>query len=225
MVEGRGGNDPPGLEGVRIVDLSKTLDPATENRRCTLRRHYTVVNGVGAYHTDIDITSHLGTHLELPYHFNESWKDGSKLPPSAFVGRGVLLNLQTATPNAPIRRADLDQADCRRTRPGDTVLLDSPFHSEPFVFSEDDRRPDISKEAGLWALEKKLKCVGWGDGVAIENEAIGCVALHEILLGNDILIIEVMKNLDQLRQDVFLIVYAPPPIAGLDSCPVRVMAI
>jgi len=65
--------------GMRIVDLSKLLDPATEKRRCAVRRYYTVVNGAGGFHSEIDISSHLGTHLEFPCHFKEGWKDGSRL--------------------------------------------------------------------------------------------------------------------------------------------------
>lgn len=105
------------------------------------------------------------------------------------------------------------------------MLLDSPFHSEPFVQSPDDRRPDLSEEAAHWLLERKVKCVGWGDGIAIENNAAHCIACHDLLLGNDILFIEVLRNLDQLQQDQFLIVYAPLPIVGLDASPVRVVAI
>jgi arylformamidase len=220
---------PAGLEAagdkLRVVDLSKMVDPATESRRCTLRRQYVVVNGVGGYHTDMDLVSHLGTHLELPYHQRNEWKDAGKFPAEAFVGRGILLNLATARPKQPIRRKDLDTADRGRVRPGDTVLLDSPFHSEPFVTSPDDRRPDISEESAHWFFEKKVRCVGWGDGIAIENEPTGCIAAHELLLGHDIFFLEVLKNLDQLRQETFLIVYAPLPIVGLDACPVRVIAI
>jgi kynurenine formamidase len=210
---------------LRVVDLSKMIDPAKETRRCGLRRHYTVVNGVGGYHTDLDLVTHLGTHLELPYHQHDEWKDASKFPATCFAGRGVLLRLETARPKAPIRREDLDAADAGRVKPGDTVLLDSPFHSEPFVTSPDDRRPDLSAEAAQWFFEKRVRCVGWGDGIAIENEPAGCIACHELLLGHDIFFLEVVKNLDQLRRDTFYMVYEPLPIAGLDACPVRVIAI
>jgi len=213
------------FDTLRIVDLSKALDPPTEARRCAIRRFYIEVNGAGGYHSDIDITSHLGTHLEFPYHFKDEWKEGMQLPIDTFVGRGVLLHLSIARPNAPIRREDLDAADAGRVRPGDVVLLDSPFHSEPFVDSPDDRRPDLSEDAANWFVEKEAKAIGWGDGIAIENDVPGCDACHEILLPRDILMIEVLANLDQLGQDPFLIVYAPLPIVGLDSSPVRVVAI
>jgi kynurenine formamidase len=213
------------LSALRIVDLSKVLDPATERRRCAVRRYYTEVNGAGGFHSEIDISSHLGTHLEFPLHVNEKWKDGSKLPVGAFVGRGIKLDLATARPRQLIRRIDLDAADRNRVRPGDTVLLDSPFHSEPFVTSPHDQRPDLSEEAAQWLLAKQVKCVGWGDGIAIENHVDGCNAFHDLLLGNDILLIEVLKGLEQLREDIFMIVYTPLPIVGLDSCPVRVVAV
>ena len=100
-------------------------------------------------------------------------------------------------------------ADRGRVRPGDTVLLDSPFHSTPFVHSPDDRRPDMSEEVGRWFLEKKVKCVGWGDGIAIENHVQGCIACHELMLGNDILLLEVVCNIDQLRAETFMITFTP----------------
>lgn len=37
--------------------------------------------------------------------------------------------------------------------------------------------------------------------------------------------LEVLKNLDRLEKDVFFMSYAPLPIMGLDSCPVRAYAI
>lgn len=83
----------------------------------------------------------------------------------------------------------------------------------------------MSEEAARWFLEKGVKCVGWGDGIAIENHIEGCIACHELLLGNDILLLEVVHNIDQLKTDTFMITFTPLPIHGLDSCPVRVVAI
>jgi arylformamidase len=213
------------FQRLRVVDLSKRLDPATERRRCALRRYLASTNGVTGYWSDIDIMSHLGTHLEFPSHVKDEWKDGSQIPVGRFFGRGVRLYLTEARPRQPIRRSDLDAADRGRVQRGDIVLLDSPYHSEPFVPSAEDQRPDLSEESAHWFLEKSVKCVGWGDGIAIENYAEGCVPFHEILLGNDILLLEVVTGLSQLREDVFMIVFAPLPIVGLDSCPVRVLAL
>ena len=209
----------------RTVNLSKLIDPNVERRRCRLHRHATVVQGVEDYYTDVDIVTHLGTHVEAPYHHGNFTKDVVDLSADHYVGRGILLRLGTCEPRSPIRRSDLDVASRNRVRPGDVVILDSPYQAEPFMQSPDDNRPDLSRESAEWFLDKQVKAVGFGNGIAIENNAEHCVACHDILLANDILFIEVLKNLDQLQDDVFLIVFMPLPIRGLDSSPVNVMAI
>ncbi len=209
----------------RTVCLSKIIDPATETRRCVVKRHKTVVQGVEDWHSDVDIVTHLGTHVEAPFHHGDLQKDVTALPPHHYVGRGVLMKLHTCKPRALITRADLEAADADRILAGDIAILDSPYHSEPFVVSPDDKRPHLSREAAEWFLEKKIKAVGFGDGICVETNIEHCLACHDILLGNDILIIEVMQNLDKLEHDVFLVVLMPLPIRGLDSSPVNVMAI
>ena len=209
----------------RIVNLSKVIDPHTESRRCELRRHMTVVQGVNDWHTDVDIMSHLGTHVEAPSHHRDFTKDVMGLAPDHYMGRGVLLRLESCEPRAMITRADLDAADRGRVRAGDVLILDSRCHAEPFAQDPNDQRPQLTRESAQWFLEKRVKAVGFGNGIAIENNAEHCNACHDIMLGNDILFIEVMKNIDKLEQEVFLIIYMPLPIRGLDSSPVNVIAI
>jgi arylformamidase len=209
----------------RMVTLSKIIDPATEKRRCVVRRHQANVLGVVDYHSDVDIASHLGTHVEAPYHQRDDLKDVVELASERFIGRGVLLRLDTCKPRALITRADLDAADRGRVSAGDVVILDSPYHHEPFLVSPDDERPQLSRESAEWFLEKGVKAVGFGDGIAIENNPEHCVAFHEILMPEDVSFIEVLQNLDQLQHDIFLIVFLPLPIRHLDSSPVHVVAL
>ena len=210
---------------LRVVNLSKIIDPATEKRRCKLHRHATVVQRVEDYHTDVDIVTHLGTHVEAPYHHQGLTKDVVDIPFDHYVGRGVLLKLDTCQPRALITAADLDAADNGRVKSGDIIVLDSLYHSEPFADLPDDDRPHLSEEAAKWFLKNGVKAVGFGDGICIESNIEHCIACHDIMLGNDILFIEVLKNIDQLQSDTFLIVFMPLPIKGLDSSPVNVIAL
>lgn len=209
----------------RTISLSKVIDPQTEQRRCVLRRHQAYTLGVTDYHTDIDIMSHLGTHVEAPYHWQDEYKDVTEIAPDRFIGRGVLLRLDTCKPRALITREDLDTADGGMVQAEDMIILDSPYHSEPFVVTPDDERPQLSRESAQWFLEKEVKCVGFGDGVAIENDPEHCAAVHDILMAEDITFLEVMQNIDKLTQKVFMIVFLPLPIRGLESSPVHAMAI
>jgi kynurenine formamidase len=152
-------------------------------------------------------------------------KDVIDLPFTHFMGRGILLNLTTCQPNALITRADLDAAARGRVRPGDILVLDSNFHAEPFAEDPSDQRPHLSREAAEWCLEQQVKAVGFGDGIAIESNVDHCIACHDILLGNDILFIEVMKNIELFEEDIFLTLFLPLPIRGLDSSPVHMLAL
>ena len=208
----------------RVVRLSKIIDPATEKRRCFVRRFKAETLGVVDYHSEMDLQSHLGTHVEAPYHHGDNLKDTLSLGIDRYIGRGVLLRLN-CPPRALITRDHLDAAEKGRLREGDIAVLDSQYHHEPFVESPHDERPQLSRESAEWFLEKKVKSVAFGDGIAIENHPEHCVAVHDILMPNDVTFIEVMQNLDQLQSDVFMIVFLPLPILGLDSSPVYVAAI
>jgi arylformamidase len=209
----------------RTVQLSKVINPATERRRCVLRRKPVDVNGVVDYHTDVDLVTHLGTHVEAPFHHGTLTKDVTDLPADHFIGRGVLLRLTTCEPNALITPADLEAADRGRVRPGDVLILDSRFHSEPFIANPHDQRPHLSRESAEWFLAKGVKAVGFGDGICIEKNVEHCTACHDIMLGHDILFLEVLQNLDLLQAEIFLISYLPLPIKGLDASPVNILVL
>ena len=201
----------------RYISLSKLVDPDTETRLCNVKRHRAETLGVIDYKSDIEITSHLGTHVEGPYHYRDELKNLAELSVDHYIGRGVLLKLDTVEPSGIVRRSDLDTADGGTVRDGDVIILDSPFHHEPFVVSPDDRRPQLGREAAEWCLEKGVKAVGFGDGLAIENVPEECVAFHDILMPHDVTFIEVLKNIELINDRVFMIMFLPMPIHEIDS--------
>ena len=212
---------------LRIIDLSKPLDPATETRRCRLRR-FNTGGRIPDFHTDMDITSHLGTHVECPYHHRDEWADVAALPLPTFMGRALYVTLDRLAPGSYIGAGALDAACANRLRAGDIVILDSPHKLPPFTEktnTPEDRRLLINAETAAWLRDRKVKCVGFGDGVSIENRDEDVRPFHDILMAENIVFLEVLKNLELLRQDVFFLSYAPLAITGLDSCPVRVYAI
>lgn len=213
------------LNGLRIIDLTKFLDPATETRRCHLFR-FNTGGPIPDFHTIMDLTSHLGTHVECPYHHHNDWPDASALPLTSFLGRAVYLNLELA-PNSYIQPADLEKVS-GKLREGDIVILDSPHKLPPFTpktNTAEDKRLFICRETAQWLRDKQVKCVGFGDGVSIENSNTDVCAFHDVLMEAGVTFLEVLKNLELLRKDVFFMSYTPLYIKGLDSCPIRAYAI
>ena len=205
------------MDGLRVVDLSTHVNPLNSTRPCKLRRRLN--RATGDYHSRLTITSHLGTHVESPWHIGIE-RDLCALPASAFVGRGVLVRCSSAGPGAYIEDDDL-----ARLLPGDIAILDSPWRSEPFRGDPNDLRPQLTVQAAELLADHGVKAVGLGSGVAIENDNAESLRVHRLLLNRDILLLEVLRNLDALRSRVFFLAFLPLPIAGLDSCCVRAVAI
>ena len=215
------------MDGLRIVDLTKPLDPKTETRRCHMYR-FNTGGPIPDYHTIMDLMSHLGTHCECPYHHDDNWPSVAELPLTTFMGRAIYVSFDFKEPNTHITKADLDRACGDWMKEGDIVIIDSPYKLTPFTpdtNTEKDKRLFVNGETAEWFRDRKAKAVGFGDGVSIENCNEDVKPFHDILLAENIIFLEVLKNLELLEKRVFFMSYAPLPIMGLDSCPVRAYAI
>lgn len=215
------------MGNLRVVDLTKPLDPATETRRCHLFR-FNTGGPIPDFHTIIDITSHLGTHAECPYHHRDDWPDAASLPLTSFMGRAIYVDLKDAQPRSYISPAMLQKACGAKLCANDIIILDSPYKLTPFTQktnTAEDKRLLVNADTAVWLRDHKVKCVGFGDGVSIENQVEDVGPFHDVLLAENILFIEVLKNLELLEKDIFFMSYSPLYIKGLDSSPVRAYAI
>lgn len=126
-----------------------------------------------------------------------------------------------------ITAADLDR-EAGKVKEGDIVIIDSSYKLAPFTpdtNTDKDERLLVGAESAQWFKDHKVKAVGFGDGVSIENCNEDVKPFHDILMAENIVFLEVLKNLEQLKKDVFFMSYSPLPIKGLDSSPVRAYAI
>jgi kynurenine formamidase len=176
----------------------------------------------------MDLTSHLGTHCECPYHHDEEWASVAELPLNQFMGRGLYVVIDELPENAEITAESLEKHLGAKIRPGDTVIIDSPYRIPPFTPATNgptDHRLHVGAESAQWLADHGVQSVGFGDGVTIEDCEENVKPFHDILMAQNCTFLEVLQNLDLLKTDTFFISYAPLPIVGLDSCPVRAYAI
>ena len=212
---------------LHIVDLTKTLDPGTESRRCRLWR-YNTGGSIPDFHTIMDLTSHLGTHCECPYHHDEGWPSVAELPLSQFMGRCLYETIDELPEKAEITVESLEKHLGGKVKPGDTIILDSPYKIPPFTPATNgptDKRLHVGAASAQWLADRGVQSVGFGDGVTIEDYEENVKPFHDILMAQNCTFLEVLQNLDLLKTKCFFISYAPLPIVGLDSCPVRAYAI
>ncbi len=67
---------------------------------------------------------------------------------------------------------------------------------EPFTEktnTDEDKRLFINEEIAIWLRDRKVKCVGFGDGVSIENSNEDVCAFHDVLMVENVVFLEVLK--------------------------------
>ena len=209
----------------RVIDLSKKVTPGEGDRRCEVRVNKS--DRTLDYWCEMDLMSHLGTHLEAPYHYDLKWKDTASFPATAYMGRCVMMMIDDIAPAAKITPEHMDKADGGRVQRGDIVIVQTPHHMPCFSYPDpkDEIRPYVNADMGQWLVDKGVKCIGFAASVDIETNVPEFQQFHRVAMGADITFIEVLENLDQIQADVFFMTALPMYIAGLDSCPVRVVAI
>jgi arylformamidase len=86
-------------------------------------------------------------------------------------------------------------------------------------------RPYLQTDAVRWLVrEKRINLVG-SDATGIEVKGLPDQPNHQYLMDHEVPIIESVANLDQLRSDRFTLFVLALSIEGLDSCPVRLIAL
>lgn len=214
----------------RIVDLSHKLFPGKEEYGLKIKTRFTdeVLSGykrrpdIWYILQDVTMSSHIGTHIEFPYHHLRDGQDAFAFPVEKLIGEAVLLDFSSKKNNEAIDINDLKKYG-KRIKRGDIVLIKT--GRDKFYGTEHaHERPYLTHEAVKWLVKKKINCIGI-DATGLEIKGTDDQPNHTTLFENGIPLIESMANFNKLKRDRFLIFILPLPIKGLDSSPVRIMAI
>ena len=207
------------LKKARIVDLSEKVVPGKYDRRLEIRPYKVFA---GEIMHDIDMMSHISTHVEAPSHyitpcFNRPAKDISELPIESFLGEGIFADLSLLGPKEPVSSKFLAELGVKKD---DIVIMGNCKYY-------DDERNYLAAEAAKWMADTDIKMLGLDQTFLIEEwfKPLDQMFTHRYLLDKDIPIIERMTNLSALRERRFFFIGAPVPIVGLDSFPIRAIAL
>ncbi len=215
----------------RIVDLSHIMIPGKEEYKLELET-YDTTELYPQYEKDEDtwyilqemhMFSHCGTHIEFPYHHNRNGMDASKFPLERLICDTVLLDFTHKNPFEVVTLDELTALE-GKIRKGDTVMFN--FGVDHFYRTERSHdRPIIAHDAVRWLIEeKRINMIG-SDASGIEVKGVPNQPNHQLLMDNEIPIIEFAANLKGLRKERFTLFVLALPVVGLDSCPVRLIAV
>jgi len=202
-----------GMKGLKLIDLSPKLYPGKEKRRLEIR-HF-VHPQLGTHMHDIDIMSHIGTHVEAPLHyFYPEGKDITEIPLETFIGECITVDLSFLSEGQPITPEVLEKVTGKHDLKEKIVLLQGPNVKNP---------PYLTGEAANWLVGRGIKMIGIGETIKLEAKP-GIHDSHKAFLKNEVPILENLVNLEKLEEKTFLVAL-PLNIAGLESGLVRAVAI
>jgi len=214
----------------RVVDLSHKLCPGREEYKLEAKRYF-VDELYPQYKrrpddwyitSELTFSTHVGTHIEVPYHYLKEGKDISAFPIEKLIGEAIVVDFSHKKVREAIDEKDLELYQ-NKIKEGDIVLIRTDL-SKFYRTSKAHERPYITEKAINWLIEKRIHCLGV-DCTGIEQKGLDYQINHEALFKNDIPLIESLTNLNQLRKDRVLLFVLPVAIKNIEAFPVRVIAI
>lgn len=174
--------------------------------------------------TEYSFSSHLGTHMDAPFHYFVERAHLDEIELDRFRGAGFVV---------PIERQALEEVTVQDLAPYREQLRDTPFAllssgwAKHYGTAEYFNHPFLSEEAAQELVDLGVSCVILD--VMTPDAAIPVRPenhdgpVHRILLGNDVLIVEnaaSMAGLEGRRVDVLAF---PVAIRASDGAPVRLV--
>ncbi len=213
-----------------LIELNHVLTPGKEEfvleieTKNTEEVHKTTVRREDIWYIiqDVKLSSHLGTHIEFPYHHMKDGKDASNYPLDRMVGDAVIFDFTHKKKDEEITKKEIIDSGVE-VKKGDIVIIYTGMQ-ELWNTPTGHDRPALSIEATKYlVIEKGIHCIGT-DATGLEVRGTDDQPVHQILFAHDVAMIESMTNLEKLSGNRFSIMVLPIRVKGMDSCPVRIVA-
>ncbi len=215
----------------QLVDLSFPIIKGKENFKYESQVFDCMeVDPHGSFHrpdiwyveSEFTMSSHVGTHVEVPFHHERYGLDCATFPLESLVGEAVVLNCLGKKAGEAITLEELKKYE-GRIKKNDFVFLYTGFDKK---YRDEDWEPypNLTVEAAEWLMSYDLKGIGT-DASTIEVQVTDCQPVHTAVFSKNGCIIESLTNLekiDGLRVTVFLLALK---MEGVDACPIRALAI
>jgi arylformamidase len=223
----------------RVVDLSHTIIPGKEEYRLELDTRlsnewpafakYKTANDEWYVLSEVTMSTHVGTHIEFPYHHFRDGADAGQFPLDRLMGEAVVIDISAWKNNECIDLGGLQSKAANLLRPGDAAYfytgLDSYYRSP-----QQHDRPWFAPEAIEWlASQIRIKLMGVDTtGIEVRNpngSPTDGQPNHELLLGQGIALIECMTHLEEFVDQRFFTYALPVKLARAEAFPVRVIGV
>jgi arylformamidase len=160
------------------------------------------------------MSTHCGTHIDAPFHFDEDGQKVDELPLATFVGKAIVIHVRG--------RQNISRDDLSRDLQGATrLLIRTDAWSDPCSFPE--KIPVIDLDVPDWLRSQRIVLLGV-DLPSVDALDSKDLPVHHALARNQVTILESL-NLRDVDEGAYDLVAAPLRIVGADAAPVRAFLI
>ncbi|MBI4558955.1 MAG: cyclase family protein [Candidatus Hydrogenedentes bacterium] len=200
----------------RLVDLSLEVVPnQTDPYRPFEVRPGRL--GDGTHKFDIINThTHVGTHIESPWHFYGKGNTCTDYPLEKFMGRTILLKSNPSAGQDRICLADVKQQLESRRGTFKILYVRNDSGQKPLRFDMECIPYFAELGLNLFIFDSTIE---FGQGLEDGRK------FHDLLMSRDVLFIEFPNNSPDLDRDEFFVFALPLKIKNLDSSACRLLAI
>ena len=167
--------------------------------------------------TSIEMGTHVGTHIDAPYHFLEDGATIDAIPIETFIGPCLVVELDAED--------IIEKIDFQKYNPGKhSRILIKTKNSELWandVSSFDPKYVSLGIDAAQYLVEIKATLVGI-DYLSIESFQCGICPVHRLLLENNITILEGL-NLSGVKAGAYELICMPLKLQDCEGAPARVV--
>ena len=217
----------------KIIDLSHVIEPGKAGRKFALEMvgaetvNPNVIRLENQWYImhNISMVSHIGTHIEAPYHILKDQADLAAIPLETLIGSAVILDLRGYPKKSAIKIEHAQNAADKAggIRPDDIVFCN--LGGAPFYGTEQySGSPYFPPETIAWLAERGMKLMGV-DATGVEVPGSEEHVSHHALFERGIPLIENLNNLNALSKSRVQAYVLPVAVRGLEAFPVRVIAV
>jgi len=167
--------------------------------------------------TQIVMSSHQGTHLDAMYHFIDDGKTLDQMPLDWFYGLTHLLRIPKNAKDE-ITEDDFKPYEHLLTE-GAKIIYETGWHKNFGADNFFTEFPTLTLDTSKYLASKKIRMLG----MDTPTPSYDWYEVHHVLLGEEIVIVEALANLDQ-APDKFTFMGFPLNFKGRDGSPIRAVA-
>jgi arylformamidase len=208
---------------MKLWDISRTLEDKLAPWPGDVPFHYRmnlrIADGATVNLGSIGLSVHNGTHADAPFHFERDGEKIDRMPPDAYVGRAVVVDLTKHFVTKTDGLIELEHLQSSASAIAETsrILIKTNVWRDSSVFPK--QIPVLASDVPPWLQARGVRLIGF-DLPSVDPIEAKVLHNHHALGRAGIVIIESL-DLGEVETGVYNLAALPLRIAGADGAPVR----